>query len=108
MEEELKTEEQTNNRPWLYKKGQSGNPGGRPKGSKSMKQWVKDKLESMTDDEREDFLVGLNRETIWKLAEGNPATTTDITSGGQSFFSEEHKQKANEAIKAIIGSGDTE
>ena len=81
MDEE--TQEQTNNRPWLYKKGQSGNPGGRPKGSKSMKTWVKERLETMTDDEREDFLVGLNRETIWKLAEGNPATNADITSGGK-------------------------
>ena len=69
---ENESQEQINNRPWLYKKGQSGNPGGRPKGSKSMKTWVKEKLETMTDDERETFLEGLSKEIIWKLAEGNP------------------------------------
>lgn len=76
MDEE--TQEQINNRPWLYKKGQSGNPGGRPKGSKSMKTWVKEKLEVMTDDERENFLEGLSKEIIWKLAEGNPKQDNEV------------------------------
>lgn len=69
-------QEQENNRPssW-YKKGQSGNPGGRPKGSKSMKTYIKEKLESMTDEEREIYLDGLPKEIIWKMAEGNPHST---------------------------------
>lgn len=77
------SQEQTNNRPWLYKKGQSGNPGGRPKGSISMKEWVKRKLLSMTDEEREVFMEGLSKDIIWKMAEGNPDTSTDLTSGGK-------------------------
>jgi hypothetical protein len=77
------TQQQTNNRPWLYKKGQSGNPGGRPKGSKSMKTWVKEKLASMTDDEREVFLEGLPKVDIWKLAEGNPDNTSDVNVKGE-------------------------
>ena len=82
--EEGKTEEQTNNRPWLYKKGQSGNPGGRPKGSKSLKQWIKERMEVMTDEEREDFMNGLNKDIIWKMAEGNPQS--DLTSGGEKIL----------------------
>jgi len=76
---EESTQEQTNNRPWLYKKGQSGNPGGRPKGSKSMKTWVKEKLATMTEEERETFLEGLPKVEIWKLAEGMPDTKGEIT-----------------------------
>jgi hypothetical protein len=79
------TAEQINNKPWLYKKGQSGNPSGRPKGSISMKTWIKNRLETMTDDEREEFMEGLPKEVIWKMAEGNPKQDTDVTSGGKEL-----------------------
>jgi len=80
------TQEQTNNRPWLYKKGQSGNPGGRPKGSKSMKTWLKERFESMTDEEREEFFDGMNKIDLFKMAEGNPETKSDVTSGGKPII----------------------
>lgn len=73
------TQEQTNNRPWLYKKGQSGNPGGRPKGSISMKTWLANKLASMTEEEREDFVEGLNKIDLFKMAEGNPDTHSKLS-----------------------------
>lgn len=82
MEEE--TDNQTNNKPWLWKKGQSGNLAGRPKG-KSMKEYSRDFLASMTDEERQEFLIGIPKVDIWKLAEGNPETKTDITSKGESI-----------------------
>ena len=80
------TQEQTNNRPWLYVKGQSGNPGGRPKGSKSMKTWLRERLETMSDEERENFIEGINKIDLFKMAEGNPTTQTDITTKGESIL----------------------
>ena len=67
-------------RPWRYKKGQSGNPAGRPPG-KSLKEYVRSRLAAMTDEEREKFLHGIEKDVIWEMAEGKPQT--DITSGGQ-------------------------
>jgi len=85
MEED--TQDQTNNsRPWLYKKGQSGNPGGRPKGSKSLKTYIREKFERMTDEEREEFLDGLDKKVLWEMGEGKPETKTDITSDGKPIF----------------------
>ena len=51
--------------PYQFKKGQSGNPSGRKPG-KSLKEYAKEMLSTMTDDERQDFLHGLSKETIWK------------------------------------------
>ena len=71
------TEKQTeNNKPWLWKKGQSGNMKGRPKG-KTMKDYAREYLSKMTDDERDEFMEGIPKEVIWKMSEGNPHSTTD-------------------------------
>lgn len=75
------TDNQNENKPWLWKKGQSGNLKGRPKG-KTMKEWAKDYLSRMTDEERDEFMLGIPKENIWRMAEGNPETKTDVTSGG--------------------------
>jgi hypothetical protein len=102
-----KTQEQLDNKPWLWKKGQSGNPGGRPKGSKSMKQWAKEVLESMPEEERQEFMHGLPKEIIWKMAEGNPENKTDITTQGEKINTLDPKlleiaKEAEEKIKKTL------
>lgn len=80
----METDNQNENKPWLWKKGQSGNLKGRPKG-KTMKEWAKEYLMRMTDEERDEWLEGINKDIIWKMAEGNAHNTEDITSGGEKL-----------------------
>lgn len=80
---ESETSDSKQDRPWLFKKGQSGNPLGRPKGSVGLKTWAKEYLSSMTEEERMEFMDGLPKIDIWKMAEGNPQS--DVTSAGEKI-----------------------
>ncbi len=70
-----------NLKPYQFKPGQSGNPSGRPKGT--LKDYVRQKIAKMTEEEKEDFLKKMNAELIWQMAEGRPQN--DITSGGEKI-----------------------
>jgi len=54
-----------------FKPGQSGNPGGRPKGS--LKDYVKRKLAEMSEEEKEKFLNDIPKDLQWRMSEGNPS-----------------------------------
>jgi len=72
-------------------KGQfvEGNPPGpgRPRG-KTMKEYVAEKFRTMTDEEKIIWLKdrGITGIDEWKMAEGQPAQQTDLTSGGKPIY----------------------
>src|SRR3990167_6762308 len=58
------------------------NPNGRPKG-KTLKEWAREKLMNMSDEEKEEFIKTLPKDILWRMAKGNPAQ--DLTSGGEKI-----------------------
>lgn len=57
-------------RKYVFKQGVSGNPGGRPRGSVSMKTFAQNYLLAMPEKDRIDFLNTLDPKTIWEMSEG--------------------------------------
>lgn len=70
--------------PHVFKKGQSGNPLGRPPG-RSLKDRAKAYLAGLTDEEAVEFFEGIDKIKVWEMAEGKAETKTDITSGGEKI-----------------------
>jgi hypothetical protein len=64
--------------PWQFKPGQSGNLKGRTPG-KSMKEFAKEYLSKMTEEERLKYFEGMNKVEVWKMAEGNPKSDVDLS-----------------------------
>ena len=64
---------------YQWKPGETGNPGGRPKGG--LKDYDRRKFVEMSDKEKEAFLKKVAPELRYRMAEGNPQN--DLTSGGE-------------------------
>lgn len=67
--------------------GKSGNPKGRPPGQ-TLKEFQAQRFREMTDKQKLEWLEAhdVSPEVVWKMAEGNPANATDITSGGEKII----------------------
>ena len=61
-----------------WKKGQSGNIAGRPKG-KTMKEYAREILERQTEEERQEFLSGIDKRIIWEMAEGKAKQDVEVS-----------------------------
>lgn len=84
LKEQTKNRHPSEDKPWLFKPGQSGNPAGRPPGP-SLKEYARKYLAGLDESERMEYLAGLDKKVIWEMAEGKPESKTDITSGGKEL-----------------------
>ena len=99
-----------------FKKGQSGNPKGRPEGALSMTTKIKEFLMELGKDgetngdklKRAIVLRAITKsdvlaKEILDRVDGKVVQPTDITSGGEKLFpDEETKQKSKQAISEIL------
>jgi hypothetical protein len=65
--------------PYVWKKGVSVNPAGRPPG-KTLKEFGRDYLMSLPDDEKIEYLASLPTDIVWKMAGGNPESAAAVIS----------------------------
>jgi len=86
--EELKNQSNSRHpsedKPWLFKPGQSGNPKGRPPGTKTLKTYAMEYLKSLDDDEKLEFMQGIDKKIIWEMAEGKPDNKSEVKLGGDA------------------------
>lgn len=73
---ETSTNDNLSSRPWLFQPGNKFGKG-RVKGSISLKEYAKRMIAEMSEEEKKEFMRGLPKEVIWKMAEGNPKTSLD-------------------------------
>lgn len=78
------------NKPLRDEKGQllpgnTANPNGRPKG-KTLKEFARDLLMTMNEEEKVEYLKTLPKDIVWKMAEGNPHQTSESEVKGEQML----------------------
>ena len=66
-------------KPWQFKPGISGNPAGKKPGTKSLKTYAQEMLRDMTDEEKLEYLKGLDKDKIWEMGEGKPKQDMELS-----------------------------
>ena len=84
-EEPQKLEETGRNPDGTFKDGHDKVPGsGRPKNT--LKDFLRRKFNNMSDIEKEEFLKQVSPVMQFRMAEGNPHQTEDVTSDGEKII----------------------
>ncbi len=66
-------------KPWQFKKGQSGNPSGKKPGTISLKVFAKNYIQDLTEEEKLEFMEGIDKKTIWEMAEGKAKQDMELS-----------------------------
>lgn len=66
-------------KPWQFQPGVSGNPGGKPKGTVSLKTFAKNYIQNLTDEEKLEFMKGIDKKAIWEMAEDKAGQGVNVT-----------------------------
>ena len=90
---------------YVFKKGNQAAKGKR--GKKSLKVWVREKLEKMDEKERIEFLRRIDPFDIWRMGEGNPTEAVKHSGEIKSIDDEQIKRIAGRIARGKRSDGDT-
>ncbi len=65
-------------KPYLWKKGVSANPAGRPKG-KTLKTFAREYLENIPDEDKLEYLASIDPKIVWEMAEGKAKQDVEVS-----------------------------